>query len=133
MAERDYIGRLLQILRIKSPSDAVSGDDIISVETKLQYSALFPITEDGDVIYKAYADNYLGTVVKKADTSDSNGQVDLSSETDIQAYPSLTAYPTAGGLNTAATGPGTPARYNPETGLVDGLDPSTIYMLVFIG
>lgn len=57
MAERDYIGRLLQILRIKSPEDVpVSGAINIQVETKLQYSELFPIVDDGDVVYKAYID-----------------------------------------------------------------------------
>ena len=82
MAERDYIGRLLQILRIKSPLDSVSGDDIIAIETKMQYSELFPIIDDGDIIYKAYIDNS-GAVAN-------NTAVELTSAELSAAYPNAT-------------------------------------------
>lgn len=81
MAERDFIGRLLQILRIKSPVDSVSGDDIIAIETKMQYSELFDITEDGDLIYKAYIDN--------------SGAVANSTTSELTATQLDAAYPSA--------------------------------------
>lgn len=59
------------------------------------------------------------------ETSDANGAVDLGAET-IPPFPTYSFYPTAGG-------PATPGRYDPDTQIVDGLDPSTEYRLVFIG
>ena len=52
MALNDIKVRFLQAIGIYSPDD-----DTISVKNKMEYSELFPIENDGDIVYKAYIDN----------------------------------------------------------------------------
>jgi hypothetical protein len=59
-------------------------------------------------------------------TSDANGEVNLSAETTIPIAPFIMAYPTAGGMNL-------PVSFNPTTSIVYGLNPTTQYLIVFIG
>lgn len=53
MALHDLKARIIQVLRLLAPDS----EPIIAIETKAQYSQLFPLTEDGDIVYKAYLNN----------------------------------------------------------------------------
>ena len=58
-------------------------------------------------------------------TSDASGEIDLSAETTIPDFPMYIIYPN--------TGPPQSGEYNPQTQIISFVNPTTDYLVVFIG
>lgn len=120
---QDIKVRNIQVEGIQSPApQPISGDDFISVNSKLRYTSGFPLDDDYDLVYKSYlASGGIGRTLPV--TLDASGEYDFTSD-NIREYPSVTIYDSSG--NTA------PYYYNNTTKKITGGVPSEAITVTFI-
>jgi hypothetical protein len=120
---QDIKVRNIQVEGIQSPApQPISGDDFISVNSKLRYTSGFPLDDDYDLVYKSYLAS--GAVGRTFSVSlDSSGEYDFTSES-IREFPCVTIYDSSG--NTA------PYYYNNTTKKITGGVPSEAITVTFI-
>jgi len=120
---QDIKVRNIQVEGIQSPApQPISGDDFISVNSKLRYTSGFPLDDDYDLVYKSYlASGGIGRTLPV--TLDASGEYDFTSES-IREFPVVTIYDSSG--NTA------PYFYNNTTKKITGGVPSESITVTFI-